>query len=44
MNILEKHLELPNRLLAMLNGSTADSDKHLNMYFPAEITGTSLQR
>jgi hypothetical protein len=37
MNVLDKNPELPNWLLATINGSIADSDKKLSRYFFEEV-------
>jgi hypothetical protein len=37
MNVLDKNPELPNWLLATINGSVADSDAKLSRYFFEEI-------
>jgi hypothetical protein len=37
MNVLDKNPDLPNWLIATLNGSIADSDKKLVRYFFEEI-------
>lgn len=37
MNVLDKSPDLPNWLLATINGSIADSDKKLGRYFFEEI-------
>jgi hypothetical protein len=37
MNVLDKNPDLPNWLIATINGSIADSDKKLVKYFFEEV-------
>jgi hypothetical protein len=37
MNVLDKNQDLPNWLIMTINGSIADSDKKIVVYFFAEL-------